>query len=187
MPIRPATNLQRHSWLRGHSLFALASTLAFMAAPGQTVQPTNVSFSLVTVKDLERWEKLARLHRIPRKAPEPGGITCSSEPSEPDSSAPVITVVRPDLDGTIRSPVDVELKFSAAAEGARIDPETLHVCYVGLFTVDITDRLAGHSTVTETGLEARGAALPSGTHRLKMVLADSARHIAVKDVTIRID
>jgi hypothetical protein len=166
-------------------LLVAASGVGFSRSAGQVLESSNSPFPLVTTADLKQWQKLARSHRIPRQLAEPGAITCSSRGSKPDSVAPVITVVRPDVATAIHSPVDVELRFSTAA-GAHIDPNTLLVCYVGLITVDITDRLRGHSTVTEAGLEARGASLPSGNHRLRIILGDSVHRVGVKEVSFHV-
>jgi hypothetical protein len=144
------------------------------------------SFTLVSAEDIQQWEAEARLEQRSKSIAEPQAAGCASKSSTTAAEAPVIAIVHPEMERAIHSPVDVELSFSASP-GSRIVPTTFRVCYVGLFTVDITDRLVGHSTVSGVGLKAYGAALPSGTHRLRLFIADDSHRIGVKDVEFHVD
>ena len=100
--------------------------------------------------------------------------------------APVIDVVAPDLGGgRLASPLAIELRFRAAAD-ARIDPASFRVFY-GAFKLDITDRLLKAVQVTPLGLRIEQAAIPAGSHRLVVQVADDRARISTKDLRFSVD
>lgn len=90
-----------------------------------------------------------------------------------DFNAPTITVVRPDAKGPIAPPVDIEVRFQPAP-GATVNIDSLKIMY-GFLKLDITQRIlkAPGVQVSPTGLTARGAQLPSGSHKLLIEVADN--------------
>ena len=85
--------------------------------------------------------------------------------------APVIRVISPQLTAPLQPPIDILVNWEGL-DGARIDPTSLKVSY-GRFRLDITSRLLKYATVSESGLEAKNAKLPAGSHRLLITVSDS--------------
>jgi hypothetical protein len=103
----------------------------------------------------------------------------SSAPGTPlmlrgaDFDAPTITVVKPDRNAPIQPPVDIDVRFQAA-QGASVNASTLRITY-GFLHLDITQRIlqAPGVRVSGSGLQAGGARLPSGSHKLVIEIADN--------------
>ena len=85
--------------------------------------------------------------------------------------APKIELVSPNLDSTISSPTQIQLKFLPKTP-ATTKPETFRILY-GTFQIDITDRLLKVATVTPQGINVPEAKLPSGRHKLVLNVQDS--------------
>lgn len=94
-------------------------------------------------------------------------------PRAADLNAPTITVVNPSSGAPIKPPVDIDLRFKAAA-GASVNVASLRILY-GFLKLDITQRIlqAPGVQVTTSGLTAKGARLPSGSHKLVIEVADN--------------
>jgi hypothetical protein len=92
--------------------------------------------------------------------------------SERAADGPVITVVNPDAKSTVKAPVDIDVRFEPGP-GAKIVLDTLRIRY-GMIGLDVTDRIRKAATVTEQGIRAPGANLPSGSHSMTVEIADSA-------------
>ena len=88
------------------------------------------------------------------------------------ADGPVITVVTPSPKGPVKAPVDIDVRFEPGP-GATIVLDSLHIRY-GLIGLDVTDRIRKAATVTEGGIRAPGAQLPSGSHSMSVEIADSA-------------
>ncbi|MBV9696440.1 MAG: hypothetical protein JO005_05875 [Gammaproteobacteria bacterium] len=90
-----------------------------------------------------------------------------------DLNAPSITVVTPDSTAPIQPPVDIDVRFKPAA-GASVNVGSLKILY-GFLRLDITQRIlsAPGVQVTSAGLTAKGARLPSGSHKLLIQVADN--------------
>ena len=90
-----------------------------------------------------------------------------------DLDAPTITVVKPDRSAPIQAPVDIDVRFKAAA-GASVNVASLKILY-GFLKLDITHRIleAPGVQVSPAGLKASGAQLPSGSHKLVIEVADN--------------
>jgi hypothetical protein len=130
-------------------------------------------YDLITSGDLRRWERDAR-------APEPrssrsasaGPEKCSRKAPQRVAEAPRIEIVRPELPGPVDAPFDIELRFVRTGDVA-VSPESLAVCYVSrLFTADITDRIREYAKVSPQGVVSRAARMPSGEHKLRVLIAD---------------
>lgn len=138
-----------------------AAALAFASRPAR-------AFVLVTSEEVaaNHAAEIARYSRSLRQAPpppEPRG------PSDPD--VPQIEVVRPQEAGTLTSPLTIILRFRAAT-GAQIVPTSFRAHY-GLLGLDITNRLLPYARLDASGLNAENAALPSGSHRVQVQIADT--------------
>jgi hypothetical protein len=98
-------------------------------------------------------------------------------PRAADFNAPTITVVKPDHSAVIRPPVDIDVHF-AAAQGATVNVSSLKILY-GFLKLDVTRRIlqAPGVQVSPEGLEANGAQLPSGSHKLLIEVADNLGRI----------
>jgi len=85
--------------------------------------------------------------------------------------APKIELVSPNLDSTISSPTQIQLKFLPKTP-ATTKPETFRILY-GTFQIDITERLLKVATVTPQGINVPEAKLPNGKHKLILNVQDS--------------
>jgi hypothetical protein len=110
--------------------------------------------------------------------------TCDST-SDNDADNPKIRILAPVLGKPLNTPLDLDLLFVPTGS-APIRPETFRLCYLGFVTMDITKRITDRASVSERGVRVSGAQLPSGHHRLLMIIADErgrlGRHEAVFDV-----
>lgn len=59
--------------------------------------------------------------------------------------------------------------------GATVDPADIHVIYMKVPAVDLTDRLKPYRTAE--GIEMHAAEVPAGEHPLKVEVQDSAGHV----------
>jgi hypothetical protein len=85
---------------------------------------------------------------------------------------PAIDLVRPDISGTVRNPVTIEVRFRAGS-GETIDMRTFNATY-GRLGINITGRLLAHAVTTPDGLSADNVELPSGSHRVTLSIADTS-------------
>ncbi|HWZ62767.1 MAG TPA: hypothetical protein VNX02_07095 [Steroidobacteraceae bacterium] len=94
-------------------------------------------------------------------------------PRAADLNAPTITVMTPDSHAPIKPPVDIDLRFKPA-EGATVNAGSLKILY-GFMHLDITQRIlqAPGVQVSAAGLTAKGARLPSGSHKLTIEVRDN--------------
>jgi hypothetical protein len=94
-------------------------------------------------------------------------------PRAADFDAPTITIVKPDRGAPIQPPVDIDVRFQAA-QGASVNAASLKITY-GFLHLDITQRIlqAPGVRVSAGGLQAGGARLPSGSHKLVIEIADN--------------
>ena len=91
--------------------------------------------------------------------------------SVPAKDAPRIEVASPNLTGPLASPTPIQLNFEAAAPAA-VKPETFRVLY-GAFGIDITQRLLGSAKLNAQEISVQEASLPSGKHKLQLLVEDS--------------
>ena len=99
-------------------------------------------------------------------------------PRAGDLYAPTITVVKPNNSVPIQPPVDIVVHF-AAAQGSTVNISTLKILY-GFMKLDVTQRIlqAPGVQVSPEGLNASGADLPRGNHKLLIEIADNLGRIA---------
>jgi hypothetical protein len=94
---------------------------------------------------------------------------------------PVIEVLRPTLGETpLVSPLPIELTFRAPADAA-IDPASFRVFY-GTFGLDVTQRLLKAVVVRPDGLRVEQAAIPPGSHRLVLQIADVQQRVSTREL-----
>lgn len=97
------------------------------------------------------------------------------------AGAPQIEVIQPHLEGgTVASPLPIELAFRPAADAA-IDVDSFRIFY-GALQLDITRRLLKTVTVRPDGLKVERAAIPTGSHRLVLQIADDRRRQATREL-----
>lgn len=126
------------------------------------------AFELVSREEAAAAEKASSF--TPRSAPVP--------------NAPAIRVVSPDLNAPLKSPMTIQLAWAAAAD-AQIDLSSLKVTY-GRLRLDITSRLLKQAKVSATGLEARDADLPGGTHRLFVSISDTRARETIREFILEV-
>ena len=96
------------------------------------------------------------------------------------STLPRIEIAAPDVSKKIRSPINLEVRFSTEPP-ALVDPKTLQILY-GALRLDITARIRKAAKITPNGIVAENATLPAGVHRLLIRVGDSAGRYAEKEV-----
>ena len=99
-----------------------------------------------------------------------------------DFNAPTITVVKPDHSAPIKPPVDIDVEFKPS-QGSTVNVSSLKILY-GFLKLDITDRIlkAPGVQVSAAGLQANGAQLPSGSHKLLIEIADNLGRVGRQPV-----
>jgi len=109
----------------------------------------------------------------------------SGAPPRTRSLFPNIRVVSPQTNGAeMASPLRIELVFETSGD-AHIVPSTFRVLY-GLLKFDLTDNVRQNATVTEKGLVAEKAAVPKGTHRLFLQIADDKGRVTERELKVKI-
>jgi hypothetical protein len=100
--------------------------------------------------------------------------------------APNIKVVSPPLDGgALKSPLRIELRFEPLGE-VKINPASFKVLY-GMLLIDLTDKIRSNATLSEAGLLAEQASIPSGSHRLLLQVADMAGRVTETELRFKVD
>jgi hypothetical protein len=96
----------------------------------------------------------------------------------PPQGVPTIDVLEPDKTKPIKSPVTIRIRFQAQ-DGATIDISSFRVTY-GFLGIDITKKIVDHAQLTEQGITATDAQLPSGHHKVTLQVADNRRRVATQ-------
>lgn len=104
--------------------------------------------------------------------------------SLPVPGAPTLDLLSPGLGKAITSPLDIRLRWKAQ-EGAAIDAASVKVRY-GRFGLDVTSRLLAVAQVSDAGIEAPGAKLPKGEHRLTIEVADTQKRIGRREFVVEV-
>ena len=161
---------------------------AFTAEPATGAVAADATFNLVTDGEAAAWNSAGPKEPADfktRDLSEDNGTPSCHSTADNDADNPKIKIVAPALGKPLIAPIDIDLQFIPAGS-THIRPETFRVCYVGLVAMDITKRITDRVTVSEQGLHVTGARLPSGHHRLLLLVADQrgrlARHEAVFNV-----
>lgn len=105
-------------------------------------------------------------------------------PQAPD--APKIKVISPNLlKDVFTAPLPIEMEFSAAGD-AEIDPTSFKASY-GFLRVDITNRITQSVKVTKSGFSVAEAAIPKGSHRLILQVADTKGRIGESELKFTVE
>ena len=154
----------------------LAKTLAALLLATATLAQA-APFVLISSDEAQREAQAAA--RMPPAAPRPRSMPV------PPREAPAIEVLAPVPEGvTVNSPLRLEFAFKAAAD-ARIVPASFRLLY-GVLKIDLTERLQRHARLNEAGLLIEEAAVPQGTHRVIVRVADDKGRIAERELMIRV-
>jgi hypothetical protein len=113
-------------------------------------------------------------------APEPKGIIEAGR--EDISVGPVIEIVEPPNGGRGPMPIEVLIRFTPRSEP--VDLASLKVTLVKFIQIDITDRIRPY--VTPDGIQVKEAKIPPGKHRVRIVVADRAGGLSVKEVAFEV-
>ena len=98
--------------------------------------------------------------------------------------APGIVLVTPQSTRNIPSPLNIELRF-VPTPPSKIVQNSLRVFY-GFFGLDVTDRLTKHAVLTASGIVAKNAELPSGSHSITIEISDDQGRVSRKSFDFRI-
>ncbi|EME70875.1 hypothetical protein H261_05684 [Paramagnetospirillum caucaseum] len=101
-----------------------------------------------------------------------------------EGDGPVIRVKTPSLDAAVRSPVSILVQFEPGRSGLAPDMASLTVTLRGFITIDITDRLRDY--VVGQTLAVEGAELPTGSHRIRLAIADRGGAISARDMILTV-
>ena len=96
---------------------------------------------------------------------------------------PHIEVVDAPTDGSLHSPMHLQLKFQAFG-GAQIDPSAVQVTYLKSPEVDLTDRIKPF--VQASGIDLPQAALPPGDHVLRVDIKDTDGRTGTTSFTLKV-
>ncbi|MCX5810193.1 MAG: hypothetical protein NTX36_12630 [Proteobacteria bacterium] len=104
------------------------------------------------------------------KVPAPEGeqrflVIPKTAPAGPD-----IKILSPELEKAILSPLKLMVLF-IPREGTQVDISTLRVECLKFITINITDRLKEY--ISSQGINVERAELPSGTHKIRITVADT--------------
>lgn len=98
---------------------------------------------------------------------------------------PSIRVIAPEARGVeVNSPLRIELAFETSSD-ARIVPSTFRLLY-GFIKFDLTENVRENATITEKGLLAEKAAIPNGSHRLFLQIADDKGRVAEQELRLKV-
>lgn len=89
----------------------------------------------------------------------------------PEKDAPRVEILTPTVAARLKSPIQVQAAFVSTLP-ATIRPDSFKVLY-GAFQIDITQRLLAVAKITSQGIHVQEAKLPSGHHKLQLLLEDS--------------
>ena len=90
---------------------------------------------------------------------------------------PIITVEKPQMGVPQNSPMEIVVKFVPRSHP--VDLSTLEVELVKFIDIDITDRVVEYTT--EHGIQLKKADIPLGSHRVRIVLADTTGAVSVQE------
>ena len=110
---------------------------------------------------------------------------CRSTPDN-DADNPQIRILAPPPGKSLTSPLDIDLQFVPTGS-APIRPDTFRICYIGMLSLDLTQRITARVAVTEKGLHVTGAQLPRGRHRLLLLIADERGRLGRREIVLDID
>jgi hypothetical protein len=118
-----------------------------------------------------------------QEAMRPAAAPKAEEASRGIFRAPKISVLSPQEEGIVTSPLNLKLKFESFG-GTKIDEDSIRVIYLKNPSVDLTPRLKKH--LKSSGIEMEVAEAPPGEHHLKVEVKDSDGHLGTADVVFKV-
>ncbi len=103
---------------------------------------------------------------------------------EKDPQGPRIRVVRPE-GNSVTSPFDINVVFMPTA-GSSIDVRSIKITYGSYWKTDVTDRVLAKATVTEKGIQAKGAEVPVGDHVFTIKVADTQGRTGLANIRVAV-
>jgi len=103
----------------------------------------------------------------------------------PEKDAPRMEIVTPIVSARLKSPIQVQAGF-VTTPPATIRTESFKVLY-GAFQIDITQRLLAVAKITPLGINVQEAKLPSGHHKLQLLLEDSMGRQGRQTIEFEVD
>jgi hypothetical protein len=103
----------------------------------------------------------------------------------PEKDAPRMEIVTPMVSARLKSPIQVQAGF-VTTPPATIRTESFKVLY-GAFQIDITQRLLAVAKITPLGINVQEAKLPSGHHKLQLLLEDSMGRQGRQTIEFEVD
>lgn len=152
--------------LKGNLKFSSAVVLAILLG---TVAPAPAAW-LITPDEAVRLQTPAADVEQPASAVEGPG--------------PLIVVRNPKVFEPIRSPLDIFVAFEPGNSGLPAAMETLLVKLIGLFDIDISDRVRRY--VSGNNLIVTDAELPAGNHRLRILIKDIVGNSNERDIVLKV-
>jgi len=99
-------------------------------------------------------------------------------------SGPLIIVRNPKAFEHPRSPLKIFIAFEPGNSGQLPAMETLLVTLIGFIDINITDRLRDY--ISGTNIIVREAELPTGIHRLRILIKDMSGNPSERTVAIKV-
>jgi hypothetical protein len=96
---------------------------------------------------------------------------------------PRVELVDAPSDGTLHSPMHLQLKFQAFG-GAQIDPNAVQITYLRSPEVDLTSRVKPF--VQASGIDIPAAGLPTGDHVLRVDIKDTDGRTGTTSFTLKV-
>ena len=143
-------------------------------------------FVLISAADFEIWDEQNK-DRQPDDEEE--SEFYSNDKFTPVENAPRIVVMAPGAGAEeseeLLSPIDFIMEFEPRGE-ATIDLDSIKVKYKHGFWMDVTNRILEHAVISAEGLQAIGAEIPKGKHKMRLEVKDSLGRKARAQITFRI-
>lgn len=156
---------------RSYALKVLAMMLAV----------TQISVPAITYSDHRFNSGKLVLLVTPEEAAQPNARPMKGAAAEP-SDGPTIQIDAPTQDAEVAKPVPIRISFKE--NQAPVDVSSLKVTYLKLFSIDITDRVKPY--VTAEGINIAQADLPSGSHKVRFSIKDTANRLTERTLKVKI-
>jgi len=119
----------------------------------------------------------------PAEAQLPPLKAATASASRGITRGPRVELVDVPSDGSLRSPMHLQLKFQAFG-GAQIDPNAVQITYLKSPEVDLTGRVKPF--VQASGIDVPAAALPPGDHVLRVDVKDTDGRTGTTSFTLKV-
>lgn len=148
--------------------------------------PEKQGFVLISAADFEIWDAENKDLQRPE---EEDTEFYSDDKFTPVDNAPTIIVMAPGAGAeeseALLSPIDFIMEFETQGE-TTIDLDSIKIKYKHGFWMDVTNRILEHAVISAQGLQAMGAKIPTGKHKMRLEVKDSLGRKARVQITFRI-